>query len=304
MMVMRDIPSETLRVLRKEAGFVCANPACSSPYLEFHHFDPPFALHPHHNPDGMIALCTGCHRRADAGAFSHDELRQWKSSCRKPTSVTGHFDFKSEQVLLSAGGGVFVGAETLLTLNGSRIAWLSNEEGKMLLNLEIQDPDGREIVMRDNCWVAPTDFFEIESPPHAHALKIRRKLGQIVASVHFRRLHTAELRVLLRKRHDKMATQAARMDEKLAAESDQRRRKMVEDGLLPDFRPSPRISSAPTEAERDERTDEELRLIETKFSNDDFVLCTLGGDFGGSPDVLVGPVRGDVGRMSLDAAAA
>src|SRR4051794_36852278 len=75
--------------LRREVGFGC--PVCRSPFLTWHHFDPPVhgprGTGMHWRPEGIIAMCPICHPDADekggsAGAYSTEELRAMKKSHR------------------------------------------------------------------------------------------------------------------------------------------------------------------------------------------------------------------------------
>ena len=54
----RTPPKKVIQTLRQEVGFGCPVPNCGNPYLEWHHFDPPWSIENHHRPEGMIALCT------------------------------------------------------------------------------------------------------------------------------------------------------------------------------------------------------------------------------------------------------
>ena len=47
--------SAAIRTLRREVGFGC--PVCRSPFLTWHHFDPPYHVEEHWRHEGMIALC-------------------------------------------------------------------------------------------------------------------------------------------------------------------------------------------------------------------------------------------------------
>ena len=79
------------RLLRREVGFGCLVEGCGSPYLTYHHFDPPWARRHHHELKGMLALCLQHHKEADAGAFTDSQLRQLKK--RKSKSlIRGHFN--------------------------------------------------------------------------------------------------------------------------------------------------------------------------------------------------------------------
>ena len=58
-------------------------PDCGSPYLTWHHFNPPWSERHHHDPDGMIALCLQHHEQADAGTFTVEQLRDLRQQVVK-----------------------------------------------------------------------------------------------------------------------------------------------------------------------------------------------------------------------------
>src|SRR6266446_2552326 len=66
------------QALRQEVHYACPVPGCGSPLLLFHHFDPPWKRKHHHNPGGMIALCTKCHPKADRGTWTKAQLHSFK----------------------------------------------------------------------------------------------------------------------------------------------------------------------------------------------------------------------------------
>ena len=70
--------TSVINILRKEVNFCCSVSGCGSPYLTWHHFDPPWHERQHHNPDGMIALCRSHHDNADTGAFTKEQLHELK----------------------------------------------------------------------------------------------------------------------------------------------------------------------------------------------------------------------------------
>jgi hypothetical protein len=78
----RNPPAGIRRQLAREVGFGCPVSRCGSPYLTWHHFDPPWAVRKHHDPAGMVALCRDHHPEADAGGFTVDQLREFKRSGR------------------------------------------------------------------------------------------------------------------------------------------------------------------------------------------------------------------------------
>lgn len=100
----RTPPQPIRRALRAEVGFGCPIGECANPYLEWHHFDPPWREREHHDPAGMVALCAEHHAKADAGAFTPEQLRGYKSSARR-TPVQGRFDWMRNKLLAAVGSG-------------------------------------------------------------------------------------------------------------------------------------------------------------------------------------------------------
>jgi hypothetical protein len=78
-----EIPQETplaaRQQLRREVNFGCPYPGCGSPYLTYHHFDPPRRVRLHHEPAGMIALCWLHHQSAESGAITVAQLREMQA---------------------------------------------------------------------------------------------------------------------------------------------------------------------------------------------------------------------------------
>jgi len=105
----RTPPAEVRRVLRQEVGFCCPIDGCGSPYLSWHHFDPPWREREHHDPAGMIALCLQHHKEADAGTFTEAQLKQLKKTSAS-REVKGRFNWKRETDWppLSGPGGMLV----------------------------------------------------------------------------------------------------------------------------------------------------------------------------------------------------
>ncbi len=68
------------RILRKEVNYGCPAPNCGKPFFTWHHFDPPWKIEKHYNPDGMIALCANHHGLAAGGEYSREQLREWKQN--------------------------------------------------------------------------------------------------------------------------------------------------------------------------------------------------------------------------------
>lgn len=99
----RKPPTSVMRVLRQEVGFGCPIDGCGNPYLEWHHFDPPWSEEEHHRPEGMIALCVGHHKKADGGAYTCDQLRTLKSNRAQANSIRGEFEWLRNELLAFVG---------------------------------------------------------------------------------------------------------------------------------------------------------------------------------------------------------
>ncbi|MEP7217736.1 MAG: hypothetical protein ABI876_02405 [Bacteroidota bacterium] len=103
----RTPPAEVRKALRQEVGFGCPIPGCANPYLEWHHFAPPWHIREHHDPEGMIALCAEHHKKADAGAFTDDQLRQFKQRGVDPAiEIKGRFDWLRNRLLVHRYGKI------------------------------------------------------------------------------------------------------------------------------------------------------------------------------------------------------
>ncbi len=172
----RTPPVEVLRQLRREVGFGCPVPACGSPYLHWHHFDPPWRERPHHDPDGMIALCGEHHDKADVGAFTKEQLRQFKASGRaQAAEVRGKFDWMRREIVGAVGGSFYHETPILIQFRDEPMIWLNrDEDGYLLLNLRMLSVSGQpRLRVTDNYWITrgePTDF---ECPPSGRRIRAR-----------------------------------------------------------------------------------------------------------------------------------
>jgi 2-keto-4-pentenoate hydratase/2-oxohepta-3-ene-1,7-dioic acid hydratase in catechol pathway len=78
-MITRNPPKEIRDRLRREENFRC--PCCSSPFLTFHHFDPPWESEHVHNEAAIIAVCPRWHGFCDGQNYS---IRQAKELTSNP----------------------------------------------------------------------------------------------------------------------------------------------------------------------------------------------------------------------------
>lgn len=151
----RTIPESVRRQLRQEVGYRCPVPLCDSPFLEYHHFDPPWHEGLSHDPKGMIALCPRHHGLCDPKAKDHgwlgtEALRKLKSAV--PLSpLRSRLEPLSTPLLLLSGGFrcLAVGA-TLSVFGIPRIGVRSDEHWAIVDGLCL-DQDGEPIVEVRNC---------------------------------------------------------------------------------------------------------------------------------------------------------
>jgi len=82
--------------LRKEVNFGCPVINCGLPYLEYHHFDPPWKEKNHYEPKGMVALCPTDHSLASgSGKWDKEQIRYMKknSYIKDKLEVNNNFVF-------------------------------------------------------------------------------------------------------------------------------------------------------------------------------------------------------------------
>lgn len=176
----RHAPASVKRLLRQEVGYGCPVSACASPYLEYHHFDPPWAKEHHHRPEGMIALCGPHHDKAGGGAFTVEQLRQFKrSSYALSAPVRGRFDWRRRDLVARIGGTFYVRTPVLVAIRGEPVVWQRrDEDDTLLLSLHMLSTSGDvRLQMVDHEWYvvgSPSDF---ESPPSGRRIHARYDNG-------------------------------------------------------------------------------------------------------------------------------
>lgn len=161
-------------MLRAEVGFGCPVAGCGNPYLEWHHFDPPWHMQEHHNSAGMIALCGEHHKHADAGAFTTAQLRELKRDGEgRNEARQGRFNWLRNNLLAVVGGNFFYETPNILTLRDEPAIWLSRDEsGYLMVNLRMLTTSGEpRLRLEENFWTLkgkPTDF---ECPPSGRLIQ-------------------------------------------------------------------------------------------------------------------------------------
>jgi len=146
MEVREAIPECVKKVLRTEVGYGC--PICRNPFLTWHHFDPPYNVRPHHEPEGMIALCREHHDEADNDNWPQEKLRELKKTPRSSEDVKGSFpSWEHENILVRLGGNYTGGSEVLVAIEGQNLVRLRRNAGGLLaLSFDLWDVDGTALL--------------------------------------------------------------------------------------------------------------------------------------------------------------
>ncbi|HEX8564249.1 MAG TPA: hypothetical protein VF648_01180 [Pyrinomonadaceae bacterium] len=176
----RDTPKPVREALSREVGRGCPVPGCGSPYLEWHHFDPPWRVREHFEPEGMIALCSEHHPIADGGAWTKEQLHEFKRNGAKNISeVKGRFSWLRNKLLVVAGNGFYYETLTILEIGGQPIIWLRRDEnGYLLLNIRMLTTSGEpRLVLEDNGWVEKGNPQEFECQPSGKLIRAKYSNG-------------------------------------------------------------------------------------------------------------------------------
>jgi hypothetical protein len=173
----REPPAAVRAALAEEVGFGCPVDGCGSPYLTWHHFDPPWGVREHHEPEGMIALCRDHHPEADAQAFTEDELRELKRTGRDKDRLLGaRLNWMREQLLIRVGGVFYYETPIAVRIGDTPIVWFRrNENNRVLVNLSMPSASGEpRLEMRDNFWLTEgANLRVLNCPPSGRVIQAR-----------------------------------------------------------------------------------------------------------------------------------
>lgn len=197
----RTPPAEIRRILREEVGFGCPVPHCRKPFLTWHHFDPPWREKEHHNPEGMIALCTEHHPGADVKKWSVAKLKELKKSASSLSPVKARFSWVTGHHLIRLGGNYVVGTTVPVRAGGEDIIRITeNPLAGLELSFILRDMNGRPIAeMIDNMFETdPQQIGDLKVDIGATNLKIKAKHSDVLLHLWFKRLSPEQLLEQLR----------------------------------------------------------------------------------------------------------
>ena len=171
-----NIPDRVKKQLRAEVGFGCPIDGCGSPYLTYHHFDPPRRIMEHNEPAGMVALCRKHHDDAEGGAFTTEQLRAMKTEgAARNELIKGQFLWRRKQLLLHCGQALTFEAPIALAFNGIPVVSITRDDAKNIVlsvNMLTSSVLPR-LRMFENDWVSTGIPTDLEAPPYGR--KVRAK---------------------------------------------------------------------------------------------------------------------------------
>jgi len=181
---MQRNPKKVKKLIRSKDGFVCAYPGCNSPFLEYHHFDPPWNVENHNNPDGIIALCPTHHGHADGGMFSKEELKEWKEKMKliKSSEIGSRLPWIKNKIGVILGGNLCVHNKYELMINNSPVIWFNKIHDYSYLNINLTDENGNTLIkMEDNDWEVKNELIlDLECSPYGKEINISFKNGDFL----------------------------------------------------------------------------------------------------------------------------
>lgn len=201
-------PTKVREVLRKEVNFGCPVEDCGSPYLEYHHFDPPWNERKHHDPKGMIALCKMHHPEADNKAWTIEQLRAMKNQPYIGADLIGRFNWLRQELIVMAGAIVH-DPKIILQIRDENVVWIERDaNGYCRINMRVRDSVGNVVVeIINNDWVISNDkVVDVICPPSGKELNISSKDHKTFLAVKFDDVTIGEFRRRLSQLWDSIET--------------------------------------------------------------------------------------------------
>jgi hypothetical protein len=117
----------------------------------------------------MIALCGLHHPQADGGAYTVDQLREFKANgAARNREVRARFEWMRQDLLAVVGGNFYFGTPVPVRFrNTNVVAFTKDEQGRLLLetNMLSTSHDPR-MAIQENFWVVRGSPVDLECPPH------------------------------------------------------------------------------------------------------------------------------------------
>ncbi len=177
------------RQLRQEVGYGCPVQDCRSPFLTFHHFDPPWRVGGIHNPDGMIAMCHTHHDMADRGVWTAADLREMKRLHWPQDTIESSIPWTKGRFLLSAGTMFASESATLRVAHRELLSLRPTQNGPIELRVLLLGDDNKPLLRFEDGYLHlfATRFHDLEVVSSGTQITLWIKPRHIGFQVHFRR---------------------------------------------------------------------------------------------------------------------
>jgi hypothetical protein len=117
----------------------------------------------------MVALCRDHHPEADRGAFTIEQLREFKRLGRDRSQALGaRFNWMREELLAIVGGNFYYETPVVFQMNDTPIVWFNRDQsGRLLVNLRMLTTSTEpRMLMLDNFWMTEgSSEHDIIRPP-------------------------------------------------------------------------------------------------------------------------------------------
>lgn len=123
----------------------------------------------------MVALCLDHASRADAGAFTDDQIRQMKrQGIDRSVAVQGRFDWMRQDLLAVVGGNFYYKTPVILEIGERPCVWFGQDaSGYLLVNFWMPTLVGQpRAQIFENGWIVPPNAADVECPPNGRRLKV------------------------------------------------------------------------------------------------------------------------------------
>jgi len=228
----RKPPRQVRDILAAEVNFGCPVAGCGCPFLTWHHFDPPWCVRKHHEPDGMVALCASHASFADGGHWSNAQLRALKNDPFVKSRLSAVWPWDPEEILFVLGGSVFVGPRAVLALRGrplleaKRAEVESTAKHQIVFDAHVTKPDGEPFLeMEDNHLLIDVADVRVRATTRAKQFEVQHETG-VRVGLRFHRYTSEKLAEHLRYVLENVDMVEAAMASAAASATDS-------DGLIP-----------------------------------------------------------------------
>lgn len=174
-----SIPPAVKYILREEVGFGCPVEGCASPYLEYHHFDPPVHIKAHNDPGGMIALCPTHHGLADGGNYTNEQLHLLKKNKANAEKIKGNLGWLRNNLLAVVGGNYYFETPRVVTIDNQDVVALYRDGNgylRLTVNMLSILPEVR-LTIESHSWERVGNPVELRCPPQGKELEVKYQNG-------------------------------------------------------------------------------------------------------------------------------